>query len=79
VQPKNLSLFSIKLPTSTDIKHIIHISKGTNMHYVIGILLSDSNVEIIENDDPEKGNFMGLMVAMKRGEEMMKENPKFAN
>lgn len=49
------------------------------MHYVIGILLSDSNVEIIENDDPEKGNFMGLMVAMKRGEEMMKENPKFAN
>jgi hypothetical protein len=46
------------------------------VHHIIGIILRDSNVEIIEDESPGKGSYMGLHTAIANGRKMIMENPK---
>lgn len=46
------------------------------MHHIFGLILNDSSVEIIDDETPIKGNFMGLVAMMREGKRMMKQNPK---
>lgn len=45
------------------------------MHYILGIILHDSDMEILEDESPEKGSYMGLLGAMSDGRSRMKQSP----
>lgn len=46
------------------------------MQHIFGILLRDSDMEILEDESPGKGSYMGLVVAMREAQDRIKKNPK---
>ncbi len=45
------------------------------MQHIFGILLRDSDIEIIDDDTPPKGSYMGLVTAIANGRKRMAQNP----
>ena len=45
------------------------------MHHIFGIILRDSDNEIIEDESPSKGSYMGLQGAIVDGRKRMKNSP----
>lgn len=45
------------------------------MQQILGIILRDSNTEILESEAPGKGSYMGLLAAMIDARRRFKEGP----
>lgn len=45
------------------------------MQHIFGTILKDNDIEIIDDESPGKGTYMGLQAAIFEGEKALKQNP----
>lgn len=45
------------------------------MQHILGTILKDNDIEIIEDESPGKGSYMGLQASIFEGQKILKQNP----